>query len=98
MHCDFTSFSTVFQSYQDDGRVIMKGCVQCKPGHCWKELPSVEIEPGTTKSVGQLLTYCRGVTRGNFIIRTTMFYSLLLEGKASISATLVIGIEILSNL
>ena len=23
--CDFTSFSTVFQSYQDDGRLIMKG-------------------------------------------------------------------------
>ena len=22
------SFSTVFQSYQDDGRMIMKGCVQ----------------------------------------------------------------------
>ena len=25
---DFTSFSTVFQSYQDDGRVNMKGSVQ----------------------------------------------------------------------
>ena len=24
---DFTSFSSVFQSYQDDGRLIMKGCV-----------------------------------------------------------------------
>ena len=24
----FASFSTVFQSYQDDGRVLMKGCVQ----------------------------------------------------------------------
>ena len=28
MTCDFTSFSTVFQSYQDDGRLKMKGCVQ----------------------------------------------------------------------
>ena len=28
MLCDFTSFSTVFQSTQDDGRTIMKGCVQ----------------------------------------------------------------------
>ena len=28
MTCDFTSFSTVFQSYQDDVRMIMKGCVQ----------------------------------------------------------------------
>ena len=28
MTCDFTSFTTVFQSYQDDGRLIMKDCVQ----------------------------------------------------------------------
>ena len=28
MTCDFTSLSTVFQSYQDDGWIIMKGCVQ----------------------------------------------------------------------
>ena len=28
MTCDFTSFSAVFQSYQDDERLIMKGCVQ----------------------------------------------------------------------
>ena len=27
MTCDFTSFSTIFQSYQDDGRLIMKGCM-----------------------------------------------------------------------
>ena len=25
--CDFTSFSTVFQSYQDDELIIMKGYV-----------------------------------------------------------------------
>ena len=25
MACDYMSFSTEFQSYQDDGRVIMKG-------------------------------------------------------------------------
>ena len=31
MTCDFTSFSTVFQSYQANGRVIMKGCVQWCP-------------------------------------------------------------------
>ena len=29
--CNFTSFSTVFQSYQDIGRMIMKGCVQWNP-------------------------------------------------------------------
>ena len=28
MTCDFTSFLTVFQSYQDDFWMIMKGCVQ----------------------------------------------------------------------
>ena len=28
MTYDFTSFSTVFQLYQDDGGEIMKGCVQ----------------------------------------------------------------------
>ena len=31
MTCDFTSFSTVFQSYQDNGRMIMKDCVQWNP-------------------------------------------------------------------
>ena len=30
MTCDFTSFSTVFQSYQNDGRMLMKGRVQWK--------------------------------------------------------------------
>ena len=28
MTCDFTSFLTVFQSYQDDVWMVMKGCVQ----------------------------------------------------------------------
>ena len=28
MNCKFTCLSTVFQSYQDDGTFIMKGCVQ----------------------------------------------------------------------
>ena len=28
MTCDFTSFLTVFQSYQDDVLMMMKGCVQ----------------------------------------------------------------------
>ena len=31
MTCDFTSFSTVLQSYQDDGQLIMKGCEQWNP-------------------------------------------------------------------
>ena len=31
MDCDFRSFSTVFQSYQDDRWMIMKGYVQWNP-------------------------------------------------------------------
>ena len=31
MTCCFTTFSTVFQSYQDDECVIMKGCVNWNP-------------------------------------------------------------------
>ena len=31
MSCCFTTFSTVFQAYQDDECVIMKGCVQWSP-------------------------------------------------------------------
>ena len=34
MICDFTSFLTVFQSYQDDVRMIMKGCVQWNSVYC----------------------------------------------------------------
>ena len=30
MTCNFTSFKRVFQSYQDDGQMIMKDCVQWK--------------------------------------------------------------------
>ena len=31
MTSDFTSFSRVFYSYQDNGWMIMKGCVQLSP-------------------------------------------------------------------
>ena len=34
---DFTSYSTVFQSYQDDGKVIIKVCVQWNPVYAWKD-------------------------------------------------------------
>ena len=46
MICDFTSFSTVFQSYQDDRRMIMKGCVQWKPFTVEKISPRAGIESG----------------------------------------------------
>ena len=34
MTCNFTSFLTVFQSYQKDGRVIMKGSCAIEPHLC----------------------------------------------------------------
>ena len=34
MTCDFMSFSTVFQLYEDDGRVIQTGSVQWNPVYC----------------------------------------------------------------
>ena len=37
MICHFTPLSTVFQSYQDDGRMKMKGCVQWNPVYGWKD-------------------------------------------------------------
>ena len=43
---DFTSFSTVFQSYQDHRRMIMKGCVQWNPFTVEKISPRAGIESG----------------------------------------------------
>ena len=41
MTCDFTSFSTVFQSYQDNGRlIIMKGCLQWNSIYGREDFPS----------------------------------------------------------
>ena len=37
MTCDFASFSTVFQSYQDDGSMIMKRFVQWNLVYGWKD-------------------------------------------------------------
>ena len=37
MTCNFMSFSTVFQSYQDHGWVIMKGCMQWNLVYGWNE-------------------------------------------------------------
>ena len=54
MNCNFTSFSTVFQSYQDDERLIMKGCVQWNPVMFEKKLPQVGLKLGTARSAGLL--------------------------------------------
>ena len=46
MTCDFTSFSKVFLSYQDDGRLIMKDCVQWSSFTVEKISPRAGIELG----------------------------------------------------
>ena len=56
MTCDFTSFSTVFQSYQDDGRMIMNRWMQWNPFTVERILPQERLEPGSARSVGQHLT------------------------------------------
>ena len=38
MICDFTSCTAVFQPYQNDGRVIMKGYIQERPIYGWIDL------------------------------------------------------------
>ena len=56
MTCDFTSFSTVFQSYQDDGQMIMKGCVQWNPFY-GGDFALSKDRTGVIRSVGQQLTH-----------------------------------------
>ena len=57
MICDFTSFSTVFQSYQDDGRMIMEGYVQWNLFTFNKIWPQAGLELWTARSAGQCLTH-----------------------------------------
>ena len=54
MTYNFRSISKVLQSYQDNGWVIMKGCVQWNPDYDWKHF---HLAPGTARSVGQCFTY-----------------------------------------
>ena len=46
MICDFTSFLTVFESYQDDGRLVIKGCVQWSSSTVEKISPRAGIQLG----------------------------------------------------
>lgn len=50
MICYFMSFSTIFLSYQDNGQLIMKGCLQWNPFKIEKILASLM----TARLVGQL--------------------------------------------
>ena len=54
----FYILSTLFHSYQDNGWMIMKGCVQWNPIYEWKDPRLRQGSKITTaRSVGQRLTY-----------------------------------------
>ena len=57
MTCDFTSFSTVFQLYQDDGRLIMIGCVQWRSVYGREDFAASGDRTRSARSEGQRLTY-----------------------------------------
>ena len=57
MTCDFTSFPTVLQLNQDDGRMIMKAVCNGTPPTVEKTSPQVGLKLGTARSVGQRLTH-----------------------------------------
>ena len=57
MLCYFTSFSTVYLSYQDDGRLKRKAARNGTSFTAEKISPQVGLEPETEKSEAQRLTY-----------------------------------------
>ena len=54
---DFTSFLAVFQSYQENVWMMMKGCVQWNSVYGWEDFTSSEDRTRSARSVGQRLTY-----------------------------------------
>ena len=71
MTCDFTSFSTVFQSYQYDGRLILKGCEQWNSVFGWEDIASSGDQTQSARSIGQRLTHW--ATRAPYYIRLLNF-------------------------
>ena len=53
----FMSFLTVFQSYQDDVRMIVKRCVQWNSVHGREDSTSSDDRTRSARSVGQRLTF-----------------------------------------
>ena len=53
MTCDLSSSTTLFQLYQDDGRMIMKGYEKRNPAMAEKSSPRAGLELGTVISVDQ---------------------------------------------
>ena len=83
MTYDFTSFLTVFQSYQDDVWMIMKGCVQWNSVYGWEDFSSSEDQTRSTRSVGQRLTHWATgaplLSRRNWFESDKADYSILIS-------------------
>ena len=61
MNCEFKSFSIVFQLNQDDGRLIMKGCMQWNSVYGREDFPLSRDQTRSPRSVGQRLTELLGL-------------------------------------
>ena len=58
MTCDFMSFSTLFQSYQDNGRMINERLCAVEPHFTVEKIsPRAGLKPRTVRSVRQGLTH-----------------------------------------
>ena len=57
MTCDLASFSTVFQSYQNNGRLIMEGFVQGNSAYSREDFASSRDLTQSARSAGQSLTH-----------------------------------------
>ena len=88
MH-DFTSCSTVFQSYQDAERLIMKGCVQWKPVYGLKISPRERIKP--YRQISRPATGAPILFRMPLLIKFLWFFPDPVAGGSAFSLSLGTG-------
>ena len=80
MICDFTSFSTLFQSYQDDGRIIIKGCVQWNPVYDYGRIKSIHVHV-TVRLASEIATDGQAPRLLNLFHAQLMKFSFLINVK-----------------
>ena len=72
--CNFTFFSTVFQSYQDDGRVIMKDCVQWNPDCEDFQIQGVLLQANQRPFIQELIVYKQNIETSSYFLMMTPLY------------------------
>ena len=92
----FTSFSTAFQSYQDDGQMKMKSFVQWNPFTVEKIMsPRAGLELGTSRLLSQRLNHFSGFSKIYVCIpRHSSVFSkicLYISSKSSKNTWVVLG-------